>query len=692
MKKQIIIIFIIPILFLVINLWNLPNYGVNWDEAQHFNRGQAYLHYFLTGKTNYLDLPKHKSLDEAVDFKDIRGKYMEIYNKAQRSYKSPDKNFRRSYYQSDIFNFEYFIKNDSGHPPLNGILAAFTNKIFYQQLGILGDLYSHHVFEVFAYFLIVAGVGIFVYSLFGTLPSIVASAFLALYPLFLGESHFNIKDPVLTSFFGLTIIFMYFGIVRGKKLLILISALFAGLSLGTKFNALFLPLIILPWLFLYWWRVKKFKIKKKMIFTLLICALLPAAIVYLSWPYLWFRGWDGIENIFSYYISEGIGVFDTQSNYLFLGFNFFPLIWIFYTTPIPVLILSGTGIFWLAKNLNKKKNHTYLLIFAWFFIPVLRVTIPNTAIYGGVRHIMEFIPALAIMAGVGAYGLLKIARNSYQSLAKMLIFSSIIFVFFEMVKIHPNENVYFNQIVGGLPGAKQRNIPYWGNSFGNVYKQGIDWLNENVEKGAKLGLPIGGTVNLPRETLRKDINLSNDNFSAFEKKGEYEMEMSHDLNPKKYFAYSYLEIFLDPVYEVKVQGVPILKIWKNDLNHTRKGFENERKYLVTGITRNGNNLIVEIEKEIFLTRIYMNYDKKNCSDSKNGFIAISKDGKNWEIEPEPISYPQISANQIHSENKDFFFLFAGKRAKLIKVNIEDKNPCILQNPSVEALGLEVSPN
>lgn len=683
-------ILLVPLIFFLLGILTLSDYGVNWDNSMHYNRGHSYLHYFLTGETNYLNLAKKSFPDESVDFKDIRGKYMPLYSDAKKS-EIINENSRRSYYQSDVFNFEYFKDKDSGHPPLNGILAALTNYIFFQKLGILGDLYSYQLFGIIAATTLILGVAIFTFYLFGVFPTLVAASSLALYPLFLGESHFNIKDPILASSFGLTIISFYFGIVRKKIEYIFLAAIFGGISLGTKFNALFLPFILCPWLLFYWWRIGKFKLDKKIVLVLLIAAVIPLLIFYITWPYLWFNGIDGLLRIFKYYAEEGTGATADLESFTIFGFNFFPIFWILVTTPIPILVFSLIGISWLISRLVKQKDHTAFLLLLWLFVPILRVTLPNTTIYGGVRHIMEFVPALAIAAGAGGYFLLKRFKKIKKSIVILITFVMLL-VLFEIIKIHPNQNVYFNQLIGGLSGAKEKNIPFWGNSFGNAYQQGIVWLNKNAEANAKLGLPIGGTVNLPRENLRKDIDLHNDNFSAFSKKGEYQIEMTHDSLPKDAFTYAYLENFLNPVYEAKIDGVPILKVWKNDLNHTKLGFEKERNYEVKEIKTNKNQMIVELESKIYLTRLYMDYNKQNCSDSKDGSVSISQDGLNWKVLSDPVSYPQINSAQINAEDKDFVYLFAAEAAQFISINLSETNACMLNNSKIEIRGLEKLPD
>lgn len=200
------LIFAIPLVYFIVAIWTLPHFGINWDEPFHFNRGWAYLHYFLTGEKNYLQLPQYPQLKGSSDFMGREGEG-ELFLNSKSSSIPSNPSYRRSYFQSDVFNFEYFSKNDGGgHPPANDILAAFFNFMFYQKLGLLGDIESYHLFEITVAAFLILGVTYFTYYHFGILAALVAGFSLASYPLFFAESHFNIKDPAEASFFGLTII------------------------------------------------------------------------------------------------------------------------------------------------------------------------------------------------------------------------------------------------------------------------------------------------------------------------------------------------------------------------------------------------------------------------------------------------------------------------------------------------------
>lgn len=717
---NIILVLFTPLAFLTIGTLTLRDYGFNWDEPYHFMRGQAYLHFFLTGEKDYSSLTAYPRLSDvcpewAEGFCDISPGgatdtlYSNVngltYGEATDSLQS-DRKVKRSFFQHDTYPFKDILKLERGHPPTGGIFAALTNYVFYQKLGIIGDLESHHFFEVFSAFLIVLGVAIFVYKESGVFASFVSSFSLAIYPLFFSESHFNIKDPLLAAFFGLTIILFYFGIKKKKKSLLFLSAIFLGIATGIKFNTIFLPIIIGPWLVFYF--VKEFldnKSKKakisyliKLIPTGIATIIVPliAFLVFLSlWPFLWENTFANIEKILAFYKQIGIGTPGEMASYIKHGWNTYPIIWIVYTTPIPILVLSAIGIIRLTYKLLNGDDFS-LLILLWFFVPILRVSWPNTVIYGGIRQIMEFVPAMAILAGIGAYSFVNFIKKVFREkepvgkFAKLLIIMSLIFVIIEMVNIHPNENVYFNQLIGGLKGAKEKNIPYWGNTYGNVYLQGTEWLNENAEPNAKVGLPIATMGNLPKLKLRSDIDFYNGHWSGTRRDGEYEIELDFEWPPKKWYSFQYLDVFLEPVYVAEVDGVPLLKIWKNDLAHTREGFKKEKLFYPTNIDYSQDKILINMGKEVYLTSLRIEHLSFNCEPVNKGYVAVSNDKKTWINEPEPLA-PQVPPVVDIFDEDTFIFLFPARKSRYLLIDPQSADSCLLKFPRVEIKGLERTP-
>ncbi len=572
MKKILFFTLSIAVIFFIVGFLTLPHYGINWDEPEHYIRGQAYLHFFLTGKKDYADLPKLRihypnnstPTTDHIDFED-------------------DRSFRRSIYQFDRegsrLMFSYYRSSDSGHPPLNGILASLSNVIFYQKLGVLGDIESYHLLPVVVSAILIAAIFAFTAETFGIFAGIVAVVSLTLYPLFFAESHFNIKDPVESGFYALTILFGYFSVTKNSPRLALLVGLFGGLALGTKLNVLFAFGTLFIWCIIMF-RKKLFRHQWPLslwtTLVLLSSPLIALAVVMLFWPYLWSSPINHGLEILKYYKEIGYTVSYQPSSFLLFGIiNIYAWEWVLFATPLVTLGLTFFGLWYALIHWRKEQYAPSLLVVFWLLMPLIRVSMPNAGIYGGLRQIMEYIPAMAILAGIGGREFVQLLENKIARGRKTFIFRLVVLSFFlpialKLISIHPNQNVYVNPLIGGLQGARQRNFPDWGVTLGSVYQQGVDWLNLNAEFGANLTLIKGLLSNVPSIKLRKDIHFGEEYYSGTAKKGEYIMEVfdyywTRDVSQEKR---QYLATLV-PIHQVTVEGVPILMIWKNDTTHTR---------------------------------------------------------------------------------------------------------------------------
>lgn len=654
-------IFIFAAVFFIISFLTLRDYGINWDEPVHFMRGQAYLNFFLTGQTRYPD----------------------------------DLGNRPSQFQNRSYSTEYLLKEDSGHPPANGILAALSNFIFYQKLNILGDIDSYHLFNILSGTLLVLVVGLFAYEGLGLFAALIASLSLAMYPLFFSETHFNIKDPSEAAFFGLTIYAFYKAVNGWNWKWLLTSSIGFGLGLSTKFNMLFLPLIVMPYFMFKILIIDRAKIKlnKKFILTLLIAPFIVLAIFIGTWPYLWGDPLNNFLKILDYYKVIGTG-FNHQAAlfYLPFGFNSYPILWIIYTTPPYILFLVSFGIIASLFNL-KKSGGVMVLWLLWLFVPIMRVTLPGASIYGGVRQIMEYIPALALLSGLGAEFfrgfVLKKVPAMNKTLLSIIFFIGFFHILLVLAKIHPNENVYFNEFIGGLGGAREKNIPSWGNSYGNAYLQGIKWMNSNSKENSKLALVQGTGQNIVRTALRRDINFNNTNWSGINRNGEYLMELTYQGSELAYpYVWDYLNKFLDPVFEVKVDGVPILKLWKNDFEHTKVEYRKKEIKYEGGlkVSRDENILNIDLESRENITRLILQYERIGDCKIPKGVIEVADE--EGVLKQEPEAFPIEQVTEKNREPDTIYFYFPGRELKSLRIADESLESCLFNNPKVGLMVLE----
>ncbi len=282
--------------FFVVGLATLPDYGINWDTINHLPRGQAYLNYFLTGLGDYSNLrewksywqnPKSLSIDANIPKSEVP---------------------TRSFYQNNATTFSWFMENDGvGHPPVSDILSSVFNKILFDKLRLINDIDAYRVYGVFLAACLVGLVFWWGSKIYGTFAGLLAAISLALYPLFWSESHFNTeKDIPETAFWGLMLFSVWKGVTRKSVKWLLLSGVFFGLALGTKFNILFSVLVVLPWLI---FSVTKDFIKNlKLVLAALASPFIGIAIFVASWPYLWQDIVGRIAKVIGFYRNIGLTV------------------------------------------------------------------------------------------------------------------------------------------------------------------------------------------------------------------------------------------------------------------------------------------------------------------------------------------------------------------------------------------------
>lgn len=665
---------IFVLLFTVLGILTLPHYGINWDTINHLTRGQAYLNYFLTGKEDFSNLPQKIS-------------YWQNPKTLFINSNIPNKDIpARSFYENDGTTYTWFIAHDGGHPVVSDILSSAFNKILFSKLKLINDIDSYRVYGVLLAAFLVGLVFWWTNKAYGRIAGVVAAISLSLYPLFWSESHFNTQKDIPEAVFWSFMLFaVWKGITKKSAKWILLSGLMFGLALGTKFNILFSIFVIVPWLIFV---VKKdFFRNRKLIIASFLAPIIGVAMFIASWPYLWQDIYSRVLDVVKYYNSIGL-TSAIDSRFLGpLGFNTYPTKWIIYTTPIIILTLFILGFASALFRIKREKDKISLLFLLWFIVPVLRVSLPGTTIYGGVRQIMEYVPAMAILAGLGGHHLylvilrllekVKFGNVTSKTISILFVLMCFIPLVVKLIQIHPNENAYFSPLIGGLAGAKARDIPSWGNTFGGAYRQGVVWLNDHAEPGSKLVLAYELMPNIPTLWVRPDIIFSNAQRSGFIRDGEYAITLTYDGTGERSYYDRYLETMLEPVYEVKVDSVPILKIWKNDLAHTRKQYQRQIVLRETRWSFSSGRIEVDLGKEVSLSYLDLSFGNNGlCSKLISGTVSLSKDGNNWSYLPGSLPIAQISIFGWQPSENKFVYFFLGEKARYIKIEYTPVDSCL----------------
>ncbi|OGY13871.1 MAG: hypothetical protein A3A58_01205 [Candidatus Blackburnbacteria bacterium RIFCSPLOWO2_01_FULL_41_27] len=674
--------FLLPLIFLIVGLLTLYDYGMNWDSPVHFARGQAYLRYILTGKTNYNNNPSfctnEYNLNSRVDA--ATGEVCDRHRV-----------IRVSEYESNLLDFNSWVATGTyGHPAFSDIMLAVSNNIFYKFLGWVEDLNAYHLYSVFTTFLLALTVSVWTKQTFGLFASVVAVLSLYGLPLLFAESHFNVKDPPMAAFFTIALYFFWLGTTRKRPLYLIFSALAGGASIGTKLNFVFAPFVLLPWIIAYSLNVKFSFLSKRMVLALFAYPVIVLLVFFVSWPALWTDPVGKFLQVINYY--NDIGGSGCQHFYLTRGWftectDITTLKYFVYTVPPFTLLLVLVGSIVSAFKF-RGNNFVTLLWLSIFIFTLTRVTLSLTSIYGGLRQIIEFVAPMAMIAGVGALFLrnkLADVLHKFTSPKKSLMFASIIllsgfvFVYLPIYKFHPYQNTYFNSFIGGLKGAAERDFPGYGSTYGSVTIQGIDWLNKNAEKKAILALVSGNAQNISRATLREDIELSNASRSGYNLEGEYQMlsVVGQDIFTST-FRYEYLNKYLEPVYDLKVDGVSLLKIWKNDKDHLKAALTPEymtsKVKVPVSIEEGSKEFTLNLKEKKNLKALGLTFPNADCKLQSIGTtVHVSPDGVAYFRKADGIN--AFSDREVFGWGTDFVYHFTGDEAQYIKLLLPRTYQC-----------------
>ncbi len=536
----------IALVFCVVGFYTITDYGLTIDFKYHFCRGEAYLHYFLTGDTDFSRVPPNQRC----------------------RFQNPT--FKELLSGKEIAS----LREGSGHPSLAGLLSAMGCEIFYKNAHLLGDVDAHHAMYVILSSLAILVVYLFALEAFNFPIALLSAVFFAIFPRFIGDAHNNPKDIPVLCFLVFTCWAAWKGINQKSWKWMILTGIFYGLSLAVKLSGFYIPFILLLWFTAVWNNDRtgfSFKDHKAFWTALILIPLISLLVSFLLWPYLWFdlgNIFVKLKGIFSGYLHPWRGR-DGGSRW---GS---PPIYAFITTPVPVLILGGIGLIYACKRW-KNVNKPYLLIVAWFIGPILAFSLAKFTLYDGIRHFESYIPPLCILSGIGSYQLIEFLNQKMKDRFSepfvkisggLLILGAVISILVPVIQIHPFQTTYFNFLIGGLKGAQQLHIPdatdYWGNSL----RVAIRWINNNVEKDSLLlteywfAFPIVEAEGELRPDI-KSVEFRPDNFQN--------IVQQHNGHCYSMFIYQrglscetyWYSTNLKPFYVLESEGAPLVVVYK----------------------------------------------------------------------------------------------------------------------------------
>jgi len=421
---------------------------------------------------------------------------------------------------------------------------------------------------------VIGSLGIFILFLFlrqaaGTLVAFAGLALLALYPRYVGDIHFNIKDIPMAVLY-IACIWSYWRLFNWRRLkdLILASALF-GIAFNIKVNAVTIPATALVWTIIVFFTKARQKlirpiekIGKKDIIPVALYFVVGPSIAFLIWAFFWEDPVGYLFYLFKFFTYntrnlEVVYFGNWYSSTVNVPWHY-PYGYLAIVTPLPILVFFLIGL--IRQITQIWKNPFASLAILWFILPLLRYLHPAIGVIDGIRHFEEVVPALAAIAAVGVaaawkwWSKLQIGSADLR-MAVFRIGSLGItgFLIYQVIIYHPFQITYFNELAGGVKGAFGRfDLDYWGTS----QKHAVRWLNANAPKDAKVYIVMSGDVS--GKFLRPDL-LAKLN-STWWTGADYVVMLNRQ---SFYYRYAMVEFLLThkPIKTIDVLGVPLTFIY-----------------------------------------------------------------------------------------------------------------------------------
>ena len=395
---------------------------------------------------------------------------------------------------------DFFVKDESLE--LYGVLF---NLIAYSASQILPfDIYdAHHLVNA-----VVGLIGIvLVYKIGTTLGTsstgLLAAVLLLLIPRYYGHAFNNPKDIP----FAICYAWSLYHQIRGLSEIPHLShkrIIFTGLSIGAALGMRVGGLILFAYLGLFWTLAYFFYAMRTRIKIahLKMYAIQLGCIVGIAWITMlafWPRAQQNpltypfyALRYFSHFTHHNTTFFDGQIIQSVDVPRYYALQWIAMIVPEIHMICLGAGLYYLVCHFKKRTiSHRHLqwvlIAFAVAF-PLAYVVAIRAPLYDGFRHFLFLFPPLAVLC---AGGLERAIRHLSHRFRIVYIIPVLLagLTLYDMIRLHPNEYVYFNRIyAGGLFKAAQKyQTDYWE----NTYKQGIAWLDRHYVTLSKAGADTG---------------------------------------------------------------------------------------------------------------------------------------------------------------------------------------------------------
>lgn len=249
---------------------------------------------------------------------------------------------------------------------------------------------------------------------------------------------------------------------------------------------------------------------------------------------------------------------------------------------VPKYMLVSTPLFFLVGLLafvlvlpfaRRYFNQRHLLMVAFVALfPLIYGISKNSAFYNGWRHTTFIYPVLVVLAAVGFEYLLQRLQSTGQKVLIAVIAALMVLPLWFMVKNHPYQYTYYNEIAGGVKGAFGQ---YETDYFGASTREVADWMKKNLDLKSDTVL-IASDYHNPLHEYFKEYPKLKMAYRRYYQRSEHDWDygvfLTGHLNPS-HFRNAGVFPPVGTIHKIEVGGAPIAVIVKRLSKDDYKGIQ-----------------------------------------------------------------------------------------------------------------------
>jgi len=361
--------------------------------------------------------------------------------------------------------------------------------------------------------------------LLGSTTALIGFVFLALDPFMFAHGRLLATDGLLASFLFLALLALLSFAHQARKADLVCSGIAAGLSWLTKTTGV----LIIPFaaflLFYEAWHGRGSKSMKRVRFVrdLGIWLASGGLVFVLLFPAMWVDPIQTLASLFTFSLESAAG--DHNSNSFFNGrlipngqmgweyFYFYPLTFLWRTTPVAVLGLAALALFWrIHPDSPQRRYHWGFVAFILLFTFLLTLSAKKFD-----RYLAPVYPPLIILAGIGwkrmsSFLATKISLKPVGVVCFGILTASVAWQAALVWQSLPYPLAYYNPLMGGSARAPTKMLIGWGEGLDEAarflnrqpgiknktvyswYAAALNYHFSGVAKDLPISQPIGDSL------------------------------------------------------------------------------------------------------------------------------------------------------------------------------------------------------